>query len=75
MDAGNSEKEEKRVYAPNSVGERRSFFRRLGLFLDDSKQIVLMVDWNVILDPKLVKGGRGASGSDRCESGLIDLVA
>ena len=23
------------VYAPNSIGERRSFFRRFGLFLDD----------------------------------------
>ena len=26
------------VYTPNSVGERSSFFKRLELFLDDSKQ-------------------------------------
>ena len=34
-----------------------------------------MGDWNVILDPNLDRGGRGASGSDRCESSLIDLLA
>ena len=34
-----------------------------------------MGDWNVILDPKLDKGGRDASGLDRCESSLIDLLA
>ena len=26
-------------------------------------------------DPKIDKGGQGASGSDRCESSLIDLLA
>ena len=29
------------VYAPNIAGERRSFFRRLDLFLDDLKQMWL----------------------------------
>ena len=33
------------VDAPNSPGERRSFFRQLGPFLDDSKRTVLMGDW------------------------------
>ena len=28
------------VYAPNSSGERRSFYRRLEPFLDDSKRII-----------------------------------
>ena len=63
------------VYAPNSIGERRSFFRRLEPFLDDPKRIILVGNWNAILDPKIDKAGRGTSGSDRCESSLIDLMA
>ena len=63
------------VYAPNSIGERRSFFRQLEPFLDDRKRIILVGDWNTILDPKIDKAGRGISGSDRCESCLIDLMA
>ena len=63
------------VYAPNLPGERCSFFRRLGLFLDDPKWTVLEGDWNVILNPKIDKGGWGANGSGRCESSLIDLMA
>ena len=62
------------VYAPNSAGERRSF-RQLGPFLDDSKRLVLVGYWNAILDPKIDKGRRGASGSERCDSGLTDLLA
>ena len=45
------------------------FFRRLVLFLDDSKQLVLMGDWNAILDPKIDKVGRR-----RRESSLVDLM-
>ena len=48
------------VYAPNIVVERVSFFRRLAPFLDDTKRLVLMGDWNAILDPKIDKVGRGA---------------
>ena len=48
------------VYAPNIVVERVSFFRRLAPFLDDTKRLVLMGDWNAILDPKIGKVGRGA---------------
>ena len=62
------------VYAPNSTSQRCSFFRRFRLFLDDSKRTVLVDDWNAILDPKIDKGGRGASGSGRCENSLIDLM-
>ena len=63
------------VYAPNSVGERRSFFRRLEPFLNDPKWIILVGDWNAILYPKIDKVGWGVNGSDRCESSLIDFMA
>ena len=62
------------VYALNSVGERCSFFRRLKPFLDDPKRIILVGDWNAILDPKIDKARWGASGSDRYESSLINLM-
>ena len=62
------------VYVPNSVGDRHSFLWWLGPFLDDSKWLLLMDDWNAILDPKLDKDRRGASGSDRWESSLINLL-
>ena len=61
------------VYAPNIVVERVSFFRRLAPFLDDTKRLVLMGDWNAILDPKIDKGGRGARRAGRCESSLAGL--
>ena len=63
------------VYAPNASGKRRSFYRRLEPFLDDSKRIILMGDWNAILDPKVDKDGRGARRLERCESSLIDFLA
>ena len=43
------------VYAPNTAVERVSFFPRLVPFRDDSKWLVLMGDWNAILDPKIDK--------------------
>ena len=48
------------VYAPNTSGERRSLYRRLEPFLDGSKRLILMGDWNAILDPKVDKEERGA---------------
>ena len=63
------------VYAPNTAVKRVSFFRRLAPFLDDPKRLVLMDDWNAILDPKIDKVVRGASRLGRCESSLIDLMA
>ena len=62
-------------YAPNIAAERVSFFRRLAPFLDNPKRIVLMGDWNTILDPKIDRVGREARGSRRCESSLIDFMA
>ena len=50
-------------------------FPTVGPFLDDLKRQVLVGDWNTILDHKIDKGGRGASGSVRCDSSLIDLLA
>ena len=48
------------VYVSNIAAERVSFFRRLVPFLDDTKRLVLMGDWNAILDPKIDKVGRGS---------------
>ena len=62
------------VYASNIAAERVSFFRRLAPFLDDTKRLVLMGDWNAILDPKIDKVGRGASRAGRCESSLVGFV-
>ena len=53
---------------------RGFLFRRLAPFLDDSKRLVLMGDWNAILDPKIDKVGRGTSRLGRCESSLVGLM-
>ena len=63
------------VYAPNSISERHSFFRRLEPFLDHPKWIIHVGDWIPILNPMIDKAGRETSGSDRCESSLFDLMA
>ena len=63
------------VYAPNTPVERVSFFRRLAPFLDDSEGLVLMGDWNAIIDPKIDKVGWWASRLGRWESSLVDLMA
>ena len=63
------------VYAPNIAAESVSFFRWLAPFLDDPKRIVLVDDWNAILDPKIDRVGRGNGGSGRCESSRIDFMA
>ena len=49
------------VYASNIAAERVSFFRRLAPFLDYTKRLVLMGDWNAILDPNIDKVGRGVN--------------
>ena len=63
------------VYVLNIAVERVSLFHRLVLFLDDSKWLVLMGDWNAVLDPKINKVGREASRLGRCESSLVDFIA
>ena len=60
------------VYASNI--DAVSFFRRLAPFLDDTKRLVLMGDWNAILDPKIDKVGRGANRLERCESSLVGFM-
>ena len=62
------------VYASNTAAERVSFFHRLAPFLDDTKRLVLMGDWNAILDTKIDKVGRGARSAGRCESSLVGFV-
>ena len=62
------------VYATNTTGEWVSFFRRLAPFLDDTKRLVLMGNWNAILDPEIDKFGREARGLGRCESTLVGLI-
>ena len=62
------------VYASNIAVERVSFFHRLMPFLDESKRLVLMGDWNAILDPKINKVGWGASRLGRYESSLVGLM-
>ena len=59
------------VYAPIIAVEKVSLFRRLAPFLDDSKRLVFMGDWNAILDPKISR----ASGLGRFESSLVDFMA
>ena len=61
-------------YAPNIITERVSFCRRLAPFLDDTKRLVLMGDWNGIFDPKIDKIGRGGSRLGRCESSLAGFM-
>ena len=63
------------VYVPNTPVEKVSFFRRLTPFLNNTKRLVLMGDWNAILDTKIDKARRGAGRLGRCESSLVDLMA
>ena len=62
------------VYAPNIAADRVPFFHRLSPFLDDTKRLVLMGDWNAIPDPKIDNVGRGASRLGKCESSLVGLM-
>ena len=54
---------------------RFPFFGGLAPFLDDPKWIVLVDDWNAILDPKTDRVRRGDRGSRWHESSLIDVMA
>ena len=53
---------EAKVYASNILAERVSFLQWLALFLNDPKRIVLVGDWNTIVDPKIDRVRRGARG-------------
>ena len=63
------------VYASNIVVDRVPFFRRLAPFLYNPKRIVLIGDWNAILDLKIDRVGREARGLGKCENSLIDFMA
>ena len=56
------------------AGCGRCCCEKLVPFLDDTKRLVLMGDWNAILDPKIDKFGRGANRLGRCESSLVGFV-
>ena len=53
----------------------RPLFRQLRPFLSHPKRLVLMGDWNAILDSRIDKGGRGASGQAWCERSLVDFIS
>ena len=55
------------------ISLQRGLGGRLAPFFDNPKRIVLMRDWNAIFGPKINRVGRGARGSGRCESSLIDF--
>ena len=61
------------VYVPNIAVERASFFRWLTSFLDNSKRLVLMGDWNRILDPKIDRVGQGGNRLGGVKAALLAL--
>ena len=63
-----------RFMRPISLRRGFLFFRQLAPFLDDTKRLVLMGDWNAILDPKIDKVGRVARRTGRCDSSLVSLM-
>lgn len=50
------------VYVPNNQRQRVNFFCQLGPLLVDSSCLVLMGNWNTILDPKIDRGGELVRG-------------
>ena len=61
------------VFAPNIVAERVSFLRQLAPLLDDTKRLVLIGDWNAILDPKIDKVGQGARSLESVKAAMSAL--
>ena len=62
------------VYASNIAVDMISFFCRLVPFLNETKRLVLMDDWNAILDSKIYKVGQGASRLGTCDSSFVGLM-
>ena len=48
------------VYGPNATSELPAFFRRIEPYVIPSKRVILVGDWNAVLDPNL---NRGASST------------
>ena len=63
------------IYAPNEPGKRVDFFREIEPFLNYSGRLVLMGDWNAILNPNIDRPGRGDSaGGGMFEPSLVDFM-
>ena len=48
------------VYGPNVTSELPAFFRRIEPYVVPSKQVILVGDWNAVLDPNLDRGAISA---------------
>ena len=48
------------VYGPNAISELPDFFRRIEPFVIPSKRVILVGDWNAVLDPDLDRGAISA---------------
>ena len=41
------------VYGPNATSDLSAFFRRIEPYVTPSKRVILVGDWNAVLDPNL----------------------
>ena len=48
------------VYGPNATSELPAFFRRIEPYVIPSKWVILVGDWNAVLDPNLDRGAISA---------------
>ena len=48
------------VYGPNACSELPAFFRRIEPYVIPSKRVILVGDWNAVLDPNLDRGAISA---------------
>ena len=48
------------VYGPNATSELPAFFRRIEPYVVPSKRVILVGDWNAVLDPNLDRGAISA---------------
>ena len=48
------------VYGPNATSEFPAFFRRIEPYVVPSKRVILVGDWNAVLDPNLDRGAVSA---------------
>ena len=48
------------VYGPNTTSELPAFFRRIEPYVVPSKRVILVGDWNAVLDPNLDRGATSA---------------
>ena len=48
------------VYGPNVTSELPAFFRRIEPYVVPSKRVILVGDWNAVLDPNLDRGATSA---------------